>query len=361
MFSAFPTWSLVIIYLFLAAALCFLSKKLADYVDALDKKTKISGALIGAVLLAAVTSLPELFTSISATILLPQSANLVTGNILGSNLFNLAIIGIAMVLFFVLFAKSKFEFKSHFIVITGVLAIYGVIAYGLLAPTSAQPRFGNPDSYLGCINWIAILIFIIYGITIWKQPKEKSEDEGEGAKEDPYKKWTLKHVVIFFIICAVLLVTTSVLITYCTDALTDENHWNMDKTLAGAIFLAIATSLPELVSTFTLCKKGNFNAALGDIIGSDLFNFLIIGLAEFMSYKTSLLPGGGFNANAEGIVMLILTVVALVFITASLIVNYMAKKKNKAPTKLHYALYIVTGVVSLSGYIAYLMISFFAL
>ena len=85
MFNSLQPWSLIVIYLVLAAAICFLSKKLADYVDALDKKTKVSGAFIGAVLLAAVTSLPELFTSISATILLPDSANLVVGNILGSN------------------------------------------------------------------------------------------------------------------------------------------------------------------------------------------------------------------------------------------------------------------------------------
>ena len=251
MFDSLPGAVLIIIYLALAAAICFLSKKLADYVDALDKKTKISGAFIGAVLLAAVTSLPELFTSISATILLPDSANLVVGNILGSNLFNLAIIGFAMILFFKLFSKAKFEFKSHFTVLIGVFVIYGITAYGLLGSKSIQPIFAE-NGYLSSINWLAILILVVYGITIFFQPKESEEDDDE-EKVDPYKDITLKQVVIRFIICAVLLVGASILITYDTDAIATK--FSLDATLAGAIFLAIATSLPELVTSIVAAKK----------------------------------------------------------------------------------------------------------
>ena len=77
----------------------FLSVKLSKYVDLLDKTTKVSGAFIGGVLLAAVTSLPELFTSISAVVFLREN-NLVTGNILGSNLFNLGALGICLAVMF---------------------------------------------------------------------------------------------------------------------------------------------------------------------------------------------------------------------------------------------------------------------
>ena len=354
MFNSLQPWSLIVIYLVLAAAICFLSKKLADYVDALDKKTKVSGAFIGAVLLAAVTSLPELFTSISATILLPDSANLVVGNILGSNLFDLAIIGFAMIFYFKSFAKSKFEFKSHFIVLVGVIGIYGIVSYGTMGSSSIQPIFGT-SGYLKNVNWIAILILIIYGITLYFQPKEENDEDNE-EKIDPYKNLSLKQVVIRFVICALLLVGTSILITYNTDAI--ANAFNLDATLAGAIFLAVATSLPELVSTITLCKKGNFNAALGDIIGSCLFNFTIIGLAEFMSYKSSLLPGyiAGDPNIINAIKMIIITLVVIVFLSISLIVNYYAKRKNKEEDKINYVIYIVCGIALLSGYIIFLII-----
>ena len=79
-------------YLLVAAAVVICSIKCADYVDLLDKKTRISGAFIGGVILAAVTSLPELVTSISSVTVV-QNPGLVIGNVLGSNIFNLCIFG----------------------------------------------------------------------------------------------------------------------------------------------------------------------------------------------------------------------------------------------------------------------------
>ena len=76
-----------VIYILLALGVIVFSVKLSFYVDELDKKTNVSGAFLGGVMLAAVTSLPELFTSIASTIFL-DDVNLVYGNILGSNIFN---------------------------------------------------------------------------------------------------------------------------------------------------------------------------------------------------------------------------------------------------------------------------------
>ena len=354
MFGSFPTWSVLLIYAVLAAGIVFFSKKLADYVDALDKKTKISGAFIGAVLLAAVTSLPELFTSISATLLVKDGEQLVIGNILGSNLFNLAIVGFALILFFRLFAKSKIEYKTQFIVITACLIIYAIIAYGICAPTTVQP-------ILGPINFLAIVIFIAYVVAIFLQPKNKDEGSEEEEKVDPLPNLSVKQVVIRFVIFAVLLIATSIFITYATDAIS-EKVFNGDDTIAGAIFLAIATSLPELTSTFVLCKKGNFNAALGDITGSCLFNFLIIGLAEFMSFKVSLLGGyTGEHGNLSAIIMLVSTVVVLLVLLIDLLVNKRAQKKGETDSKLRYALFAISGVIITAGYFVFLILSNFVI
>jgi len=347
MFNSLPTFAVLLIYAVLAFLIVVFSKKLADYVDALDKKTKISGAFIGAVLLAAVTSLPELFTSISATLLIENGQDLVIGNILGSNLFNLAIIGVALVLFFRLFAKSTIEYKTQYIVILSCLIIYALIAYGMLAPESAQPK-------LGPINFICLLIFAVYGVAIFLEPKNKDEDEEE--KEDPLKELTVKQVVIRFVIFSILLVATSIFITYATDAIS-EKLFNGDDTIAGAIFLAIATSLPELTSTFVLCKKGNFNAALGDITGSCLFNFLIIGLAEFMSYRVSLLGGYNVERYYSAIIMLICTVVVMLVLGAILLINQNAQKHEKEESKLRYAIFAVSGVIITAGYVVFLVLS----
>lgn len=343
MFNSFPEWALIIMYVVFAVALCYLSKKLADYVDALDKKTNISGAFIGGVLLAAVTSLPELFTSISATILLPSSASLVVGNILGSNLFNIAILGLCFILFFKKFIDGTFEFKSHFTVIIGTCFIYAIVSYGLLASDKLQP-------IVGPINFLALLILIVYGITIFLQPKE-----AEGEKEEDTYNLTIKQVIIRFIICAVVLVAVSVLITYNTDAIATK--FNINQTTAGAIFLAIATSLPELVSSLALCKKGNWNAAVSDIVGSCLFNFCIIGLAEFMSYRVSILPG--FTTmealDRQAFKMIYLTLIVLFILSLCLYLKSRLpiEKQNTIGYKIYL---VVTGVLLISGYVVFLII-----
>ena len=343
MFNSFPGWALIIMYVVFAIALCFLSKKLADYVDALDKKTNISGAFIGGVLLAAVTSLPELFTSISATILLPSSASLVVGNILGSNLFNIAILGLCFILFFKKFIDGTFEFKSHFTVIIGTCFIYAIVSYGLLANDKLQP-------IVGPINFLALLILIVYGITIFLQPKE-----AEGEKEEDTYNLTIKQVIIRFVICAVVLVAVSVLITYNTDAIATK--FNINQTTAGAIFLAIATSLPELVSSIALCKKGNWNAAVGDIVGSCLFNFCIIGLAEFMSYRVSILPGfttmEALDRQAFKIIYLTLIVLFILSLCLYLKSHLPSEKQNTIGYKIYL---IVTGVLLIAGYVVFLII-----
>ncbi len=343
MFSSFPGWALIIMYVVFAVALCFLSKKLADYVDALDKKTNISGAFIGGVLLAAVTSLPELFTSISATILLPDSASLVVGNILGSNLFNIAILGLCFILFFKKFIDGTFEFKSHFTVIIGTCFIYAIVSYGLLASEKLQP-------ILGPINFLALLILIVYGITIFLQPKE-----AEGEKEEDTYNLTIKQVIIRFIICAVVLVGVSILITYNTDAIADK--FGIDQTTAGAIFLAVATSLPELVSSLALCKKGNWNAAVGDIVGSCLFNFCIIGLAEFMSFRVSILPGfSTIDAlDFQAFKMIYLTLIVLFILSLCLYLK--SRLPQEKQNTIGFKIYLVaTGVLLIAGYAVFLII-----
>ena len=95
----------IISYVVVAALVVFFSIKLSNYVDLLDKKTNVSGAFLGGILLAAITSLPELFTSLTAVVLPPNHDNhLVLGNILGSDIFNVCLFAIIYLFFF--YARS---------------------------------------------------------------------------------------------------------------------------------------------------------------------------------------------------------------------------------------------------------------
>lgn len=325
-------------FVLLAAAVVFLSIKLSKYVDLLDKTTNVSGAFIGGVLLAAVTSLPELFTSISAVLFLREN-NLVTGNILGSNIFNLAVLGACIAVMFRGFHKAKVG-KHHVLTILFCFIIYGLIAIAVFVKNTPK---------LGFINIVSPFILAIYVLTIFFTPKTEEADESVECNI------TVKQLILRFIAAAVLLVGVSIAITYVADAIADKT--NLGKTFAGALLLGITTSLPELVSSISLCRKGNFNAATGNILGSNVFNFFILFLADLLSFRkgsTDVYPF--FRDGAEGMqsaLLIILGVASIIFAAVALLV------KTRAPSKrmLGHVTAISCGTVMTLAYFTFLILS----
>lgn len=252
-------------YFALAAVVVFLAVKLADYVDMLDKTTKISGAFIGGVLLAAVTSLPELITSISATLLIRQN-EMVLGNILGSNLFNFAVMGLSLMIFVRSVHTAKLT-KNHLMSLGAMLVMYGLIALDMFLEVFPKIGWFSLASPLILLSYIAFLLLT---------PKT------EAPSSDASAPLSLKQIIFRFAIAAVLLVAASVAITYVSDIVADK--LSLGKTFAGALLLGVATSLPEMASTLSLCKKSNYNAAFGNILGSNVFNCFIFVISDFLSF-----------------------------------------------------------------------------
>lgn len=259
-----------LIYLALAIAVVLLSIKASVYVDLLDKNTKLSGAFIGGVLLSAVTSLPELLTSLSSTVWL-KNPGLSLGNILGSNLFNMTIIAMLIILWTSNFKKSNIS-KSHSYTAWVTLAIYVAVALNMLNIVNFE---------VVTISITSIIILVLYTLGV----KTMSNDDSGTA--DEFKDETavttslsLKQIIIRFILVSIELVISSILITYVTDII--AARLNLGASLAGALLLGIATSLPELTSCVSLVKIGNFNVSIGNIVGSNLFNFLIIFISDVL-------------------------------------------------------------------------------
>ena len=263
-------YMIYLIYLALAIAVVLLSIKASVYVDLLDKNTKLSGAFIGGVLLSAVTSLPELLTSLSSTVWL-KNPGLSLGNILGSNLFNMTIIAMLIILWTSNFKKSNIS-KSHSYTAWVTLAIYVAVALNMLNIVNFE---------VVTISITSIIILVLYTLGV----KTMSNDDSGTA--DEFKDETavttslsLKQIIIRFILVSIGLVISSILITYVTDII--AARLNLGASLAGALLLGIATSLPELTSCVSLVKIGNFNVSVGNIVGSNLFNFLIIFISDVL-------------------------------------------------------------------------------
>ncbi|MEG0457919.1 MAG: cation transporter, partial [Oscillospiraceae bacterium] len=269
-----------LLYVIVAAGVVWLSIKASQYVDLLDKKTKLSGAFIGGIMLSAVTSLPELFTSLSSTVLLGKP-ELCIGNILGSNLFNIAILSILVIISIKNFSKAKVA-KGHYVVTFSVFAVYiAIILNKYNANIFGTTNIFNIDIFTFSIT--SIIIVILYCFTVKKMSEENGAlPEQAVIKEEPSKTdcLTVKQIVIRFILVSLGIVILSIIITYITDIIAQRH--NLGAGIAGAIFLGVATSLPEVSSTIALFKIKNYNIAIGNIVGSNIFNFLILAIVDLI-------------------------------------------------------------------------------
>lgn len=316
----------------MVALIVALSIKLGKYVDIIDAKSNISGAFLGGVLLAAVTSLPELFTSLSA-VWIVRDNGLVIGNILGSDLINLAFFGVILLIFGTGLKKHKFS-AFHTVSIAVSVVMYALVTIGLYFADYMQ------------ISWFSVispLILVVYVLYIKHMPKT-----AESESDAPEDALSLKQAIIRFCICAVVLIGASIAMTYFTDIVADK--LGLGATFAGALFLGVATSLPELISSSTLCLRGNYNAAAGNIIGSNIFNFTILFVADVFSF----MPGGSgiYILDTDSMWLLIFGAIAAVTTAGMMLLQRRVERKGKLLVGV-YALNVLPPVM----YILYLLIT----
>ena len=328
-----PDWLVYIGYIAMVAIIVVLSIKLGKYVDIIDAKSNISGAFIGGVMLAAVTSLPELFTSLSAVWIVHENS-MIIGNILGSDLINLAFFGVILLVFGLGLKNKKFS-PFYYLALGVLLAMYALVAIGLTLADKLQFTW---------FSAISPMILVLYVLFINKMPKTS---EANGDKPD--EGISLKQAVIRFFICAAVLIGASIAMTYLTDIVADK--LNLGKTFAGALFLGVATSLPELISSVELCRRQNYNAAAGNIFGSNIFNFCILFVADVFSFA-------GADAskiyifNVDSMWLLILGAIATVSTLGMLLIKNFVKPSRGALVGL-YAINAVPPVL----YVIYLLIT----
>lgn len=248
----------LVLFLFLAGLTVFLSFRLSYYADLLNKTTNISGVFIGGILLAGITSLPELVTCLSSIFL--NNPYLAIGDILGSNFFNIAM----MCFFDILFIKTMFYnyTKNRYYLIYVLLILNYLIMYLFMGGTFNLEIFN-----IGLPSFIIIITYIFYL---------------KNAKEEETKKEVItikEHVLLKFFLVGLFMVIVSILLTLVVNLIAGKNP-NVASSFIGAILLGITTSMPEVITFIALVKMKSFDLALSDIIGSNLFNLLILAVGD---------------------------------------------------------------------------------
>lgn len=266
--------------------------------------------VIGLTIVAMGTSLPEAAVSISAA--MKGSAEITIGNVVGSNILNvLIILGLTAVIRTVAVQKSTIRYEIPFtIFVTVLLACLGL----------ADNQISRVE---GVILWVFMIIYLLYLLRMAKNG-QPLEDMPETDKKEPV--WKL---LLMIVVGVVMIVFGSDISVDAATAL--ATIFGMSERLIGLTIVALGTSLPELVTSVTAAIKGKADIAVGNIVGSNIFNIL------FVVGTTALITPVTYSAN------FMVDSIAAVAAMALLLVAVVRKKQLARPA----------GIVMLLGYAAY--------
>lgn len=234
---------------------------LVDGSSNIAKRFHIPEIIIGLTIVSIGTSMPELF--VSSTSSLNGSSDMALGNIIGSNLCNLLLIlGLSTII-----KPVKFQRETRLIEIPMCLII--TIIFLIMCNTNLQ--ISKVESI---ILIIMFAIFITYTIVMGKIGEKFDNDEKIMEIKTEEKKVSMLKS-IFYVILGVIGLKIGGDITV-DNAIEVARTFNISEKVISLTILAIGTSLPELVTSVTAAIKGNSDIAIGNIIGSNIFNILLI-------------------------------------------------------------------------------------
>ena len=247
----------------LLAGFLFLVKGADWFVEGaacIAKKLGIPQLVIGLTIVAMGTSMPE--AAVSVTAAMQQNAGITVGNVVGSNILNILIIlGITAVIINVAIQRSTLHYEIPFMLaVTALLLGFGM--------TGGRITFME-----GVIFWIFFLAYLGYLFVMAR--KENAGEEGS-VKDFPIWK------------CLLLMVLGGILVVKGSDfavsgASAIARYFGMSERFIGLTIVALGTSLPELVTSVTAARRGNAGIAIGNIVGSNIFNILfVIGTAALI-------------------------------------------------------------------------------
>jgi cation:H+ antiporter len=289
-----------------AALIIAAAIQLSRYGDVLAEKTGLGRAWVGGLLLAGVTSLPELVSGISAVAWL-NAPNLAAGAILGSCLFNLVLIALMDLLYQPgsILAKAQ---EGH--ILSGGL---GVLLLGLVAASALLgPNINGFGAFGFSLVSLAVIALYLIGarlIALFEQRRlaEVLEKEAEARRYDQISAGRAYGV---FILSAVAVVGLGIWLAAIGDRLSAET--GLSRSFVGNLFLAVSTSLPEVATSVAAVRLGAIDLAISNALGSNLFNVALLGLFDIADGRGNFWAALS-SANAlAAVIALMMTGVAIV-------------------------------------------------
>ena len=246
--------------------------KLAHHGDIIGRKTGWSGNLAGLLLLSTVTSLPELATGISAAGFAGKP-DIAAGDVFGSCVFNLLILAF-------LDALRREEPLYHSASQDHILS--GAFGVGLLALAGAALVLGErlDGLALGRVGIVSPLLVVLYVLAMRAihTLDRRHEGGGDGGGADPAQDIGMRRALLLYAVAALVVVAAGGYLPFVATRLSGLMGW--ESAFVGTLFVAAATSMPELSVAVTALRMGRVDMAVGSILGSNMFNMAMLAVDD---------------------------------------------------------------------------------
>lgn len=257
-FSTLSMWLLALLMLVGFAALSFGGDWLTSGSATVSVKFKINPVVVGLTIVSMATSMPEMMTSLLAA---KESPGLALGNILGSNVANIGLILGVTALIAPLAVQSRL-IRREVPILIGVTLLFTLMA------------FGGYSRLEGIIMLVLTVIYLIYVVRSAKQGSDSLESEMTEEVESAAQQTTGAGIGLILLGGALLAVGADVLVGTSVEI---AGRMGVSDTLIGLTIVALGTSLPELAASISAARSGHTDICAGNIVGSNLFNILLIG------------------------------------------------------------------------------------
>lgn len=240
------------------------------------KRLHVPSIIIGLTIVAMGTSLPETAVSVSAS--LAGNNELAVSNVVGSNIFNLmVVIGVCAILATVNVARETIRRDIPLsLICAGLLMLFGIIGLG----DKTGMTLGHLDGVLFIVLFACYIIYMVR--TAMKASKEGKKVEIEGGSDEEIKLVSVPVSILFIIGGAIAIAVGGDVTVDAASRIASD--LGMSQTLIGLTIVSIGTSLPELVTSIVAARKNEVDMALGNAIGSNIFNILmVLGIASAIS------------------------------------------------------------------------------
>ncbi len=256
--------------------------------DVIGERVGLSGSWVGLVLLATVTSLPELVSGVTS-VTVQRSPDLAVGDVLGSCLFNLLLLAIIDLIYrkHQMYADAA---SGHVLSLAFAVIMLGLVGLNVLSGS----RIGALPATLDVATVANILVYLLALRVIFTFERRQLLTSSKHAPPDEAPQMSLRAAGLGYALSAACVVAAGIWLPAATVKLANAMGWT--SAFAGTLFMAVATSLPELAVTLSAVRIGALDMAIAALLGSNLFNMVVLAVDDIAYDGPLLSDASGANA-----------------------------------------------------------------